>query len=45
MVLAKTVKGWALGSGVEARNATHQIKKMTEDELKTFRDRLRTPHP
>jgi pyruvate dehydrogenase E1 component len=45
VVLAKTVKGWALGSGVEARNATHQIKKMTEDELKTFRDRLELPIP
>ena len=26
--------------GFEARNATHQIKKMTPDELKPFRDRL-----
>lgn len=43
VVLAKTVKGWALGAGVEARNATHQIKKMTEAELKTFRDRLELP--
>ncbi|HEX2738378.1 MAG TPA: pyruvate dehydrogenase (acetyl-transferring), homodimeric type, partial [Acidimicrobiia bacterium] len=40
VVLAKTVKGWTLGSDFEARNATHQIKKMTEVELKTFRDRL-----
>jgi len=30
VVLAKTVKGWALGSDIEARNATHQIKNMTE---------------
>ncbi|HVC68948.1 MAG TPA: pyruvate dehydrogenase (acetyl-transferring), homodimeric type, partial [Acidimicrobiales bacterium] len=29
VVLAKTVKGWALGPDVEARNATHQIKKLT----------------
>jgi pyruvate dehydrogenase E1 component len=40
VVLAKTVKGWALGPDVEARNATHQIKKLTEAELRTFRDRL-----
>jgi len=40
VILAKTVKGWTLGSGVEARNATHQIKKMNEAELKAFRDRL-----
>ncbi len=43
VVLAKTVKGWALGPDVEARNATHQIKKMTESELRTFRDRLQLP--
>jgi len=41
VVLAKTVKGWTLGPDFEARNATHQIKKMTEAELKTFRDRLK----
>src|SRR6266852_5111998 len=40
VILAKTVKGWTLGPDFEARNATHQIKKMTEEELKTFRDRL-----
>jgi len=40
VILAKTIKGWTLGPEFEARNATHQIKKMTEEELKTFRDRL-----
>ena len=40
MILAKTVKGWTLGSDIEARNATHQIKKMTTDQLTTLRDRL-----
>ena len=43
VVLAKTVKGWSLGSAFEARNATHQMKKMTEAELKSFRDRLELP--
>ena len=43
VVLAKTVKGWALGPDFEARNATHQIKKMTLAELETFRDRLELP--
>src|ERR1019366_2025053 len=33
VVLAHTVKGWALGPDIEARNATHQIKKMTEAML------------
>ena len=35
VILAKTVKGWTLGADFEARNATHQIKKMTVDELKS----------
>jgi len=43
VVLAKTVKGWALGPDFEARNATHQMKKMSEAELRTFRDRLDLP--
>ena len=36
VILAKTIKGWTLGPGVEGRNATHQIKKMTVDELRTL---------
>src|SRR3989441_532264 len=44
-ILAQTVKGWALGPSVEARNVTHQAKKMTFEELKIFRDRLQLPIP
>jgi pyruvate dehydrogenase E1 component len=40
VILAKTVKGWTLGADFEARNATHQIKKMSPDQLKALRDRL-----
>jgi pyruvate dehydrogenase E1 component len=40
VILAQTIKGWTLGKDFEARNATHQMKKLTKDELKTFRDRL-----
>ncbi len=40
VILAKTIKGWTLGSQFEARNATHQMKKLTLDDLKAFRDRL-----
>jgi pyruvate dehydrogenase E1 component len=43
VILAKTVKGWTLGGAVEGRNVTHQAKKLSEDELKTFRDRLELP--
>lgn len=40
VVLAHTVKGWALGSRIEARNATHQMKTMALQQLREFRDRL-----
>ncbi len=40
VILAKTVKGWTLGPDVEGRNATHQIKKMTMQQLRNLRDRL-----
>jgi len=40
VILAQTIKGWTLGKEFEARNATHQMKKLTKAELKTFRDRL-----
>jgi pyruvate dehydrogenase E1 component len=40
VILAKTIKGWTLGPEIEARNSTHQIKKMTPKQLKLLRDRL-----
>jgi pyruvate dehydrogenase E1 component len=40
VILCKTIKGWTLGEGFEGRNATHQIKKMTKDQLVALRDRL-----
>jgi pyruvate dehydrogenase E1 component len=40
VILAKTIKGWTLGPDVEGRNATHQIKKMTVEQLKALRARL-----
>jgi pyruvate dehydrogenase E1 component len=45
VILAKTVKGWTLGSHFEGRNATHQMKKLTLDDLKGLRDRLSLPVP
>ncbi len=39
-ILCKTVKGWTLGHDIEGRNATHQIKKMTDEQLRTLRDTL-----
>ncbi len=43
VILAKTIKGWTLGSHFEGRNATHQMKKMTVEDLKAFRDTLHIP--
>jgi pyruvate dehydrogenase E1 component len=40
VILAKTIKGWTLGPGFEGRNSTHQIKKMTDEQLMGLRDRL-----
>jgi pyruvate dehydrogenase E1 component len=40
VILTHTIKGWTLGKDFEARNATHQMKKLTRDELREFRDRL-----
>ncbi len=40
VILAKTVKGWTLGESVEGRNSTHQIKKMSKEQLVALRDRL-----
>jgi pyruvate dehydrogenase E1 component len=40
VILAQTIKGWTLGKDFEARNATHQMKKLSKAELKEFRDRL-----
>jgi len=40
-ILCKTIKGWTLGPQVEARNATHQIKKLNNEQLRALRDRLK----
>ena len=45
VILVQTVKGWTLGAGVEARNANHQMKKLTQDEFRALRDRLGLPVP
>ena len=43
VILAKTIKGYTLGNHFEGRNATHQMKKLTLDDLKAFRDTTRVP--
>ncbi len=43
VILAHTIKGYFLGSHFAGRNATHQMKKLALDDLKTFRDRTGVP--
>ncbi len=43
VILAKTIKGYGLGPSFEGRNATHQMKKMTLENLKSFRDSMHVP--
>ena len=43
VILAKTIKGYGLGSHFAGRNATHQMKKLTLDDLKGLRDWLKLP--
>src|SRR5579871_4488311 len=44
VILAKTVKGYGLGSA-QARNATHQEKKLSDEALAAFRARFEIPIP
>jgi pyruvate dehydrogenase E1 component len=43
VILAKTIKGYTLGSHFQGRNATHQMKKLALQDLKDFRDFMRIP--
>lgn len=43
VILAKTVKGYGMGSAGEAQNITHQQKKLSEDDLLYIRDRFQIP--
>lgn len=43
VILAHTIKGYALGTNFAGRNATHQMKKLTLEDSKALRDRLQIP--
>jgi pyruvate dehydrogenase E1 component len=43
VILAKTVKGFGLGKGGEGQMVAHQQKKLSEDDLRAFRDRFYIP--
>ena len=42
VILAFTVKGYGIGTG-QANNKTHQIKKLSHDDLKSFKDNFKLP--
>lgn len=43
VILAHTIKGYALGTHFAGRNSTHQMKKLTLEDAKALRDRLQIP--
>jgi pyruvate dehydrogenase E1 component len=43
VILAKTVKGFGLGKGGEGQMVAHQQKKLSEDDLRAFRERFHIP--
>ncbi len=45
VLLIKTVKGFGMGKSGEGKNNVHQTKKLTDDDIKAFRDRFNIPVP
>ncbi|URX61691.1 pyruvate dehydrogenase (acetyl-transferring), homodimeric type [Luteibacter anthropi] len=43
VILAKTVKGFGMGEAGEGQNINHQLKKMSADAVRAFRDRFHLP--
>ncbi len=43
VLLVKTVKGWGMGEAGEGKNTAHQTKKLTDDDIRRFRDRFNIP--
>ncbi|MEX8497438.1 MAG: pyruvate dehydrogenase (acetyl-transferring), homodimeric type [Leptothrix ochracea] len=43
VLLIKTVKGYGMGKSAEGKNTAHQAKKLTDDDIRAFRDRFSIP--
>ena len=43
VILAKTIKGYGMGSAGEGMNIAHQQKKLLVEQLRSFRDRFSIP--
>ena len=45
VILAKTIKGYGLGKHGQAKNPTHQLKKLDLETIRDMRDHFRVPIP
>jgi pyruvate dehydrogenase E1 component len=45
VILAKTIKGYGMGKQGQAKNPTHQLKKVDTTTIKEMRDRFNIPIP
>ncbi|MGW8422715.1 MULTISPECIES: pyruvate dehydrogenase (acetyl-transferring), homodimeric type [Comamonas] len=45
VLLVKTVKGFGMGKVGEGKNNVHQTKKLSDEDIKAFRDRFNIPIP
>jgi len=45
VILAKTIKGYGMGAVGQAKNPSHQQKKLDMDTIREFRDRFNIPIP
>ncbi|MEW6464850.1 MAG: pyruvate dehydrogenase (acetyl-transferring), homodimeric type [Pseudomonadota bacterium] len=45
VILVKTVKGYGMGKAGEGKNTAHQTKKLSDEDIRYFRDRFNIPIP
>ncbi|MDA9076267.1 pyruvate dehydrogenase (acetyl-transferring), homodimeric type [Burkholderiaceae bacterium] len=45
VLLIKTVKGYGMGKAGEGKNTAHQAKKLSDEDVRNFRDRFNIPIP
>ena len=45
VLLIKTVKGYGMGKAGEGKNTAHQAKKLSDEDVRAFRDRFNIPIP
>jgi pyruvate dehydrogenase E1 component len=45
VLLVKTIKGYGMGRAGEGKNTAHQTKKLSDEDIRYFRDRFNIPIP